>query len=244
MGDDDVRAWAATHAGLVRRQNEDSCQLGAWRSGPVDGSWRGAVPRASLWAAVADGMGGHRRGEVASALVIDCIADLVGNVAREDDVHQMLHHANMRLFQSMAMPGSSPAMGSTVVGFVAGPRHGWIFNVGDSRAYVVTAGRLHRVSQDHTPNRGAAGARSHALTQALGGTVSPRRLSPHVVRLDLASVEAVLLCSDGLTDMVEDEEILAIMERERDDPANALINAALDAGGVDNVTVAVVRLYD
>lgn len=71
-----------------------------------------------------------------------------------------------------------------------------------------------------------------------------RRLTPHVVRLDLASTEAVLLCSDGLTDMVDDEEIEALMERKRDDPANALIEAALDAGGVDNVTVAVVRLWD
>lgn len=83
-----------------------------------------------------------------------------------------------------------------------------------------------------------------ALTQSLGGTLTPRPLSPHVVRLELASTEAVLLCSDGLTDMVDDEEIEALMERAHDDPANALLEAALDAGGVDNVTVAVVRLRD
>jgi protein phosphatase len=135
-------------------------------------------------------------------------------------------------------------MGSTVVGFVAGARHGWIFNFGDSRAYVPTAERLHRVSQDHTPGRSVTGARGHALTQSLGGTLTPRPLSPHVVHLDLASTEAVLPCSGGLTNMVDDEEIEAPMERGRDDPAKALIDAALDAGGVDNVTVAVVRLRD
>lgn len=239
---DKVRAWAATHVGRVRRQNEDSCLVGAWRSRRGGGSWRGNVPNASLWAAVADGMGGHMRGEVASALVIDCIAELIGRVAGEDDIHQLLFEANTRLFQAMAAPGGSPAMGSTVVGFVAGARHGWIFNVGDSRAYVVAAGRLHRVSEDHTPGRSVTGVRSHALTQSLGGTLTPRPLTPHVVRLDLASIEAILLCSDGLTDMVEDEEIEALMLRVRDDPANALVEAALEAGGVDNVTVAVLRL--
>lgn len=187
-------------------------------------------------------MGGHRRGDAASALVIDCIAELIGTVSGEDDIYKLLSQANMRLFRAMSAPDGSPAMGSTIVGFVADARHGWIFNVGDSRAYILTAGRLHCVSQDHTPDRNTTGARNHALTQSLGGTLTPRPLSPHVVRLNLASVEAVLLCSDGLTDMVDDEEIEAIMERRRDDPANALIKAALDSGGADNVTVAVVRL--
>lgn len=239
---DEVRAWAATHVGRVRRQNEDTCQVGEWRSWPGEGSWHGNVPKASLWAAVADGMGGHMRGEVASSLVIDCIAQHIGEVAGERDINQLLFEANTRLFQAMAAPGGSPAMGSTVVGFVASARHGWIFNVGDSRAYVMVAGRLHRVSQDHTPGRSVTGMRSHALTQSLGGTLTPRPLSPHVARLELASIEAILLCSDGLTDMVEDEEIEAVMLRMHDDPANALVNAALDAGGVDNVTVVVVRL--
>jgi serine/threonine protein phosphatase PrpC len=238
------RAWATTHAGLVRDHNEDSCQVASWRSSPADGHWRGSLATERLWAAVADGMGGHRRGEVASSLVIDCIAEMIDKVSDDTDIHQLIAQANMRLFHAMALPGGSPAMGSTVVGMVATRRRGWIFNVGDSRAYLLTDKTLHQVSVDHTPKHPGGGRRSHALTQSLGGTLTPMPIKAHVAAFDPRTVEAVLLCSDGLTDMIEDEEIEALLRRGPANPAQDLLDAALDAGGVDNVTIVVVQMAD
>ncbi|OWK32328.1 PP2C family protein-serine/threonine phosphatase [Sphingomonas mucosissima] len=236
------RAWATTHAGLVRDRNEDSCQVASWRSSPAEANWRGSLATERLWAAVADGMGGHRRGELASSLVIDCIAEMIDEVSDDTDIHQLIAQANMRLFHAMAAPGGSPAMGSTVVGVVATGQRGWIFNVGDSRAYLLTGDEMQQVSVDHTPKLAAGDRRSHALTQSLGGTLTPIPLKAHVVSFDPRAVEAVLLCSDGLTDMVDDDEIEALVRRSPDDPAQALLGAALDAGGADNVTIVVVHM--
>ena len=237
-----ARAWATTHQGLVRGHNEDSCQVATWRSDPTGTSWRGSIADQPLWAAVADGMGGHRRGEVASSLVIDCVAETIHHVRDETGIRGLIAHANRAVFRAMAAPGGSPAMGSTLVGMVATERQGWIFNVGDSRAYVGVSGQLRQVSVDHTPRPSLGGIRSHALTQSLGGTLTPLPLVAHVVSFDPRSIETVLLCSDGLTDMVDDDEIEALLRRRPEDPAQALLEAALDAGGADNVTVVVVEL--
>lgn len=238
---DGARTWAATHPGRVRAHNEDSCQVGGWRATADASRWSGRVQREGLWAAIADGMGGHRQGALASAIVIDSLAEMVSPGVTEADVHRLVGEANGRMFLAMRSPEGSPAMGSTVVGLLATSRTGIVFNVGDSRGYLLASGQLQLVTRDHTPPRGSTGGRSHALTQSLGGTLTPRPLAPHVTRFDLASVDAILLCSDGLTDMVEDEEIEALLSRHRDDPADALVQAALDAGGADNITVVVVR---
>lgn len=239
---DKARAWAATHTGLVRSHNEDNCQVADWRSPPQHGTWHGSLAEGQLWAAVADGMGGHRRGEVASSIVVDCIAEIIETVASENDILRMLAQANMRVFQAMSGPEGRPAMGSTVAGMLVNGRAGWIFNIGDSRAYLLSSDTLQRASRDHTPHHAIAGARSHALTQSLGGTTVPVPLAPHVAKFDPDAVETVLICSDGLTDMVEDDEIEALLRRSPDDPAQALLEAALDAGGLDNITIIVVRL--
>lgn len=239
----DVWAWAATHVGSVRHHNEDACQVGSWRSGRTGDSWSGPVTRAPLWAAVADGMGGHSHGATASSIVIDCIAELVTTQMGQAEIIEMVAEANVRVFEAMSRPGGRPAMGSTVVGFVATGHDGWIFNVGDSRAYLLANGRLHLASQDHTPQR-SAGVRSHALTQSLGGTLTPRPLLPHVVPFNTSEVDAILLCSDGLTDMLGDEEILALLNQTTHERALELVDAALEAGGLDNVTAIVLNFRD
>nr|WP_269429428.1 protein phosphatase 2C domain-containing protein [Sphingomonas sp. 35-24ZXX] len=226
----------------MRAQNEDSCQVGDWCAKAGVARWKGPVRREGLWAAVADGMGGHRQGALASAIVIDSLSKLVPPGATDVDVDRLISEANGRMFLAMRSPEGSPAMGSTVVGVLVTGRTGIVFNVGDSRGYLLASGQLQLVTRDHTPPRGSTGGRSHALTQSLGGTLTPRPIVPHIFRFDLGSTDAILLCSDGLTDMVEDEEIEALLSRHPDDPADALVQAALDAGGADNITVVVVRI--
>ncbi len=236
--------WAASHVGLVREANEDRCHVGGWRSGAAGGQWQEVVDQDEIHAAIADGMGGHRRGEIASAIAIGCVAKMAFDVADERDVIAMIAAANEQIFAAMMGPGGWPAMGTTIVGLVIRNGLGLAYNVGDSRAYLLVNSQLVKVSRDHTPIAARGHGRSHALTQSLGGTRSRVPLSPHVVTFETSGVAAVLLCSDGLSDMVADRQIEAILNSGQSDPTAALIAAALSAGGRDNVTAILVRLTD
>jgi serine/threonine protein phosphatase PrpC len=234
--------WAATHVGRVRTLNEDRCLVGDWCSEGPSASWRGALSAGHGWAVVADGMGGHDAGDVASGVALEAIAKLIRTATSEVDIKLMLDAANQRLFESMYGGEGRPGMGTTIVGAVLTGIEALIFNIGDSRAYSIDRNRLVQRSCDDTPQGATKGRwrRSHALTQSLGGTISRRPLQPHLARVTLSEEVALLLCSDGLTDMLNEEEIAGILGRHPEDPAERLVAAALDAGGEDNVTAIVV----
>lgn len=235
-------AWAATHVGKIRPLNEDRCLVGDWRSGKAVESWRGSLPARRGWAVIADGMGGHEAGNVASRIVVDTIADLIKDADSETLISRMLDAANRRLFEAMYAVGGKPGMGTTVVGVVFSDRVALVFNVGDSRAYTIRKNSLIQLSRDDTLDvrRGTSRARSHALTQSLGGSTKPQSLQPHLQHVLLEDDDALLLCSDGLTDMIEEDEIAGILIRHAENPAKQLIAAALDAGGEDNITVIII----
>jgi serine/threonine protein phosphatase PrpC len=235
--------WACSHVGLVRPLNEDGCLVGDWRStGPIAG-WRGELASDGGWVVVADGMGGHEAGDVASRVVLDVISRKIRGVETAHDVEEMLEIANQTLYEAMYNDGR-PGMGTTVVGARLFADHALIFNVGDSRAYGRGPDRLVQIS--HDDSLGHHGTRDrirgHTLLQSLGGTIRRGGLQPHVLRTPLPV--GLLLCSDGLTDMLSDEEIVGVWRRNPTDPAERLVAAALDAGGKDNVTVVVVGSPD
>jgi protein phosphatase len=133
-------------------------------------------------------------------------------------------------------------MGTTVVGAMLTGVDALVFNIGDSRAYSMRRNRLIQQSCDDTFDTSAKRPwpRSHALTQSLGGTLSRRPLQPHIKKLALTEEDQLLLCSDGLTDMLKEEEIVRLLVRNPENPAETLVAAALDAGGTDNVTTVVI----
>lgn len=148
--------------------------------------------------------------------------------------------ANERVHEAMLAEGGRPAMGTTIVGALLLGTSCTFFNVGDSRAYILRGRVLTRHSVDHTPDAGnASGVRSHALTQSLGGTLTSLWLNPHVKEVAVSPGDLILLCSDGLTDLVKESEIAALLLSGTRHPAAALVDAALSACGRDNVTVAV-----
>jgi PPM family protein phosphatase len=234
--------WAATNTGFIRKVNEDRFCIGDWASHGKNESLEGTIECARGWAVIADGMGGHDAGELASELAIETIHGLIAQVSSEHAIAHMLERANERIFEEMFGDRGRPAMGSTAVGVCF--RHGdaFAFNIGDSRLYLVREGLLVQQSIDDTLNRPirARGSRSHALTQSLGGSLSRLPLNPHVKCLTVADREQLLLCSDGLTDMLSDDEVAGVLLRLPPHPAEALVSAALDAGGEDNVTVIVI----
>ena len=113
-----------------------------------------------------------------------------------------------------------------------------VFNVGDSRVYILRGHRLELLSVDDTLPRRAPG-RSNALTQSLGGTSQPVPLDPHVASIEPVAGDRLLICTDGLTDMLDEEAVCARLRAVTENPAAALADAAVDAGGRDNVTVVV-----
>lgn len=235
--------YAATHVGCIRPVNEDRCGTSDWQSRGSNERWQGRIARRGGWVVVADGMGGHGGGEIASGVAVQRMAKLLPAVHSPADVEMSIEVANHAVHEAMFEAGGHPAMGTTLVGVVLHADGCTIFNVGDSRAYVLRDSELKMLSVDHTPDAGGTRTgRSHSLTQSLGGTVSRRKLRPHVVTFATRPGDSLLLCSDGLTDLVDDAEIAIIIRTAAEDPAAALVEAALNAGGRDNVTVAVVEL--
>jgi PPM family protein phosphatase len=234
-------AWIATDTGSVRARNEDRCFAGAWIGDGSDGTWIVPLDAERWCAAVADGMGGHQAGELASETAIAELHPLTDTLGSEQAVNAVIERVNERVFHEMHSPRGRPGMGCTIAGVVVHGDEAIFFNVGDSRAYILRSGEMMQQSIDHTMGgQSSAHGRSHLLTQSLGGTSRRIALAPHVKRLRLTEKDLVLLCSDGLTDMLGEDEISNILLRDRDNPASTLATAAIDAGGRDNVTVIVI----
>lgn len=224
-----------SHVGLRREHNEDTyygdAELGLWL--------------------VADGMGGHEFGEVASALARDVV---VREVRAGQNLKQAIQTADEEIIRHSRKRAEALPMGTTVaVARVQGERFeiAW---VGDSRAYLWN-GSLRQLSQDHSYvqeliDQGAITseqARTHphrnVVTQALGVT-DPQSLKVETISGEFKPGMQLVLCSDGLTEEVEDGQIARIVSRTElsaQECVDQLVRAALDGGGSDNVTVLVVR---
>ena len=242
-------AYGQTDRGLVRRSNQDTFL--------VDNRHR-------LWV-VADGMGGQPGGDVASRLVVDTLADFAptlslrtatSDVTEEEraifPLTAMVDHAHAAILTRADHEPPLQGMGTTLVAAHLlqhpTPRL-MVVNVGDSRAYVIRDKTIIQLTRDHTlveerirdgrltPDEAAHHPDRHVLTRAMG--VGPT-IKSDVFPYDLIQGDLLLLCSDGLTKMLTDERILQAALPHRHHPplcTEALITAALEAGGIDNVTV-------
>ncbi|HEX2241482.1 MAG TPA: Stp1/IreP family PP2C-type Ser/Thr phosphatase [Actinomycetota bacterium] len=224
---------AASDVGQIRRANEDSYLV-----------------RDPLYV-VADGMGGHNAGDVASSTAVAAIAK--PEQPTRDDVERLVKEANAAVWEKAQSDRSLQGMGTTVTALFLDGSHGLIAHVGDSRAYLFRQGQLRQLTRDHTlvarmVQEGRISeeeARHHpqrnVITRALGVDAD--------IRVDVESVEfqagdRVLLCSDGLTSMVEPSVIAETLasEGEPQSAADRLVEAANAAGGEDNITVIVLDL--
>ena len=235
-----VRSGAATHVGRVRDHNED------------------AVLARGMVFAVADGMGGHAAGEVASRIVVDALDALVEQPPTSpDDVADLLRDANRRILDSQADRPEQRGMGTTVAGLTvvdAGGREHWVvFNIGDSRVYRLADNRMSLVTRDHSEvrelmdaglidaNEAARHPLRNVITRSLGSDPAP---SPDVWVLPPTPGERFVICSDGLSNELDDREIMLVARKYADPQiaADQLVAAAVRAGGRDNVSVVVVAV--
>jgi protein phosphatase len=237
-----LRWGSATDVGRIRTVNEDSLL---------------AVPGLFV---VADGMGGHAAGEVASQLAVAEFARLAQQPGvRPEDVAEAIGLANEHILNAGAERGDRHGMGTTLTGVgVVGAGQGEqlaVFNVGDSRVYQVTEGQLRQLTVDHSAVQElvdagrltAQAARSHprrnVVTRSLGTDPAP---APDVWLVQPVAGDRFLVCSDGLTGELEDSDIAALLAGNPDPQAAAdqLVRQAVAVGGHDNVTVVVLDVVE
>jgi len=247
-----LRATAFTHQGAVRAGHEDTIAVGDWikrlpMAAPVVLEHEVAAPLICL---VADGMGGHAAGDVASRTVAERLSRRAAEATDEAAVIRLLHEANAELFALMDESPVWSGMGTTVAGVVVAPSGLVVFNVGDSRVYRIEPGSLVQLSTDDTPGPKLPDGRTAAyttsiITQVLGGhgPIRPgEEIVPHVLTEPLADGARYLVCSDGLTDMLAPPEIAALVGDDDQVSAQALFEAAMAEGGDDNVSLILLRL--
>jgi serine/threonine protein phosphatase PrpC len=219
----------------VRDSNEDSITVAGWVSDVAMSRLRRSRHELSepVLCAVADGMGGHAAGEIASRYAIKRLAAEPFAHSEASAVAGVLAAINAELYQTMAADRSLRGMGTTVAGLLFSAARVLWFNVGDSRVYRYRDGSLQQVSTDHVP----PGARSSIITQSLGGALAFSAVEPDIGAEDLAVPSRWLVCSDGLTDMLGDTDIARCLEDHDEEAARKLFEAAMVAGGVDNISL-------
>ncbi len=250
-----IKAAGMTDVGCVRKHNEDNLL--------VD-------PSLGLFV-VADGLGGHAAGEVASQIVVERVAEFVAQTKEKDRTWPLEYDTNLsfdgnRLKVALLLSDQAIAedirrnperetMGSTVVAGLVSHRKVTLAHVGDSRAYLVGRTGIQQVTRDHswvaeqvahgilTPSEARVHPFRNVITQALGNGGD---LDVAIQELELSKMDRLLLCSDGLSGMVNDQDIWIIVNgaSSLEDAVNQLVARAKENGGEDNVTVILAGFED
>ena len=244
---DFLAVTAVSHDGMLRDHNEDSLLVGPWTTCAVSTQSPQTLvfPLGSdpVVVAVADGLGGHPAGELASSVVVESLARISGLLRDEQTVREAIRGCNKAVFDQASLDPSRTAMGTTLAGVVVTREAVRVFNVGDSRVYAVSGSGVERASEDDSPTLAEGQTHTSIVTQTLGGSPTLRPVDPHVASYDLDPGVRYLACTDGLTDVVDDDAITAVLaEHTGAEAVYHLWKAAMDKGGPDNITVALVEL--
>ncbi|HZC83452.1 MAG TPA: Stp1/IreP family PP2C-type Ser/Thr phosphatase, partial [Rubrobacter sp.] len=238
----ELQPFGLTHAGKVRQNNEDALLVGEGEDETLF--------------VVADGIGGFEAGEVASSLAVDVLKDL----QPDEPFKAAIGEANRRIVAAGRGDEKLSGMGTTVVAIRFSGKQGEpvaeVAHVGDSRAYLRRGGDMNPITEDHslvaelvrsgdlTRDQAAEHPQKNLITRALG---ADDEVDVDTAILPIEAGDRILLCSDGLSDMVSEAGISEILAEFPDDPeraARGLLSAALDAGGNDNITVVVVDVKE
>ena len=231
-----------TDPGKVRERNEDSVSIISNVAG-------------EKLLIVADGMGGHKNGEVASSIALNLICDRfksISSIGNKEDainwIQSTVSEANMEIFKYVSIHPESEGMGTTVVLAVVTPAFLLIGNIGDSSGYIFKQNKLQKITEDHTlvnllvksGELSEEEARNHpkknVLMRALGSSTN---VEMDIFNVDL-NVDGVFLCSDGLTNMLDDSQISKVLSEDSDlkSKLEKLVFKANNRGGTDNISIA------
>ena len=244
MGIMKIEAWFLTDKGLRRDSNQDACLINKDIGVFI----------------VADGMGGHFGGEVASAIAVQTVEDTLKRpdskeMAPREVLTLAYEEASRRIYDKAATENPELAgMGTTMVMAYVRGKHIYIANVGDSRCYLFKKPHLWQITEDHSllneqiragvmkeENIGQFVARN-VITRSVG---YEREVHPDIIEREILAGESYLLCSDGLSGLVSDQKISQILNQNSPDKAvKSCVDQALENGGDDNVTVLMLYFYE
>ena len=234
-----MKAYAMTDRGRRRQINQDAVYYSVY---PV-----GNLPNLFI---VADGMGGHNAGELASRFTVESIVDYIGKAAEDRPIPLLshaIHQANENVIEKAKTEKSLEGMGTTVVAATIQGSYLYVANVGDSRLYLIDKD-ITQITRDHSlveemirvGELKREDARTHpdrnVITRAIG-VKEPVRIDFFDMKLEKGDI--ILLCSDGLTNMVEDRDILKLVKKSGSlkEAASRLVTEANKNGGKDNISV-------
>ena len=235
-----METYCQTDVGLKRNSNQDFVYASDQKVG--------RLPSLLI---VADGMGGHAAGDLASRV---CVETMVSSIEGSGQTETIPILAEAVLKKAAEKPEYA-GMGTTIVAAVIDGNTLYVANVGDSRLYLIDDDRIDQITLDHSlvaemvrsgrisPEQMRNHPEKNIITRAVGGE---ENVEADFFDVGLHKGDVVLLCSDGLTNMVEDEQIFRIIRREKTlrDAGQKLISAANSAGGRDNISVVLARLTD
>lgn len=243
-----MEAWGLTDVGNVRSQNQDAFRI-------VE------LGRDALLAVVCDGMGGAKSGNVASRLASEVFSEEVKRSfsadLTPDEAEQMLRAAaklaNISVFEQSQLSEDYAGMGTTLVAALTYPRATLVLNIGDSRAYLINADGVRCITRDHsvvemmvqrgelTPEQAKTHPSKNLITRAVG---TEETVFSDVFRVETEPEDCILLCSDGLSNQMADQEILfeVVHGARRDDCCRRLLEIAKNRGAPDNVTSVLIEL--
>ena len=243
-----MEAWGLTDVGNVRSQNQDAFRI-------VE------LGNDALLAVVCDGMGGAKSGNVASRLASEVFSEEVKRSfsadLTPDEAEQMLRAAaklaNISVFEQSQLSEDYAGMGTTLVAALTYPRATLVLNIGDSRAYLINADGVQCITRDHsvvemmvqrgelTPEQAKTHPSKNLITRAVG---TEETVFSDVFRVETEPEDCILLCSDGLSNQMADQEILfeVVHGARRDDCCRRLLEIAKNRGAPDNVTSVLIEL--
>ena len=240
-----MKAYAITDIGKKRSFNQDYAGMTTDEIGKL--------PNLFI---VADGMGGHKAGDIASRFTVETIKTLIEQSQGKDAIsiiNDSVKMVNGLLLQKASQSEDYYGMGTTLVIATIFDNVLRVANVGDSRLYVIDDNDITQITRDHSlveemvlpgqlrKSEARTHARKNVITRAIG---VEEQVEPEMFSIDLKENSKVLMCSDGLTNMLEDAEILSIVRNNSDieDAARMLIDRANENGGKDNISVIIVEL--
>lgn len=240
-----MNIYGSTDKGKSRNSNQDAFAFGTFEDG-------------SVWAVVCDGMGGAKGGNVASRMAVDCLSASLKSRYRlnmsepsyKNLLFSAVNAANIRVFDKAKEDSELNGMGTTVVAVLISKGIAYIAHAGDSRAYVFQNGELTQLTRDHsivqnmvedgkiTKEEARVHPRKNVITRALGVDES---VDVEFTVADIAAGSSLLLCTDGLTNYINNDELIGILSSaSRESITQKLIESANNNGGGDNITAVVI----
>jgi len=243
-----INVSGKTDIGRLRELNEDNFTIFGFEENKPLG-----------FCILSDGMGGHNAGEVASTEIVNHISQDLSRLLDETDEEKIVFNltssidfANNLVYNMSTLNPQHRGMGATCVIAYVKDEKVWFANVGDSRAYLIADGTIEKITSDHsvveelvkkgtiTPEEARFHPDKNIITRAVG---TDKLVNSDIYQLDAQENDTVLLCSDGLYEMITDEEILEIISSDDnlDNITQRLIDSANEKGGRDNITVVLIR---